>query len=136
MKKQARQSASYPHGSGEALNARNRISAALRRSPPPPTPRLAYGNDSCGVWIYQGNSLELLDAIAGNYPDGRFDMIFADPPYFLSNGGITCHAWRMECVNKGAWDKSRSPEFNHEFNLGWLRRCQRVLKPNRTLRVT
>jgi site-specific DNA-methyltransferase (adenine-specific) len=63
-------------------------------------------------------------------------MIFADPPYFLSNGGITCHAGKMVKVDKGEWDKSRGPELNHEFNKEWLERCQRVLKPNGTIWVT
>jgi len=63
-------------------------------------------------------------------------MIFADPPYFLSNGGITCHAGKMVKVDKGDWDKSRGPEENHQFNTEWLRRCQRVLKPNGTIWVT
>ena len=66
----------------------------------------------------------------------RFDCIFADPPYFLSNGGITCHAGRMVKVDKGDWDKSRGPELNHEFNLEWLSRCQRVLKPHGTIWVS
>lgn len=102
----------------------------------PSPPRLAYRDDTCGVWLYHGNCLELLDAIAAKYPDGRFDCIFADPPYFLSNGGITCHAGKMVKVDKGDWDKSRGPELNHEFNLEWLRRCQRVLKPNGTIWVS
>jgi site-specific DNA-methyltransferase (adenine-specific) len=93
-------------------------------------------DDPRGVWLYQGNSLEILDALAAKYPDGLFDMVFADPPYFLSNGGITCHAGRMVKVDKGDWDKSRGPELNHEFNTEWLRRCQRVLKPNGTIWVT
>ena len=29
------------------------------------------------------------------------DMIFADPPYFLSNDGITCQGGKMVSVNKG-----------------------------------
>lgn len=33
------------------------------------------------------------------------DMIFADPPYFLSNDGITCKGGKMVSVNKGSWDK-------------------------------
>lgn len=99
-------------------------------------PQLVHRDDSRGVWIYQGSSLELLDALAGKYPEGRFDMIFADPPYFLSNGGITCHGGRMVKVDKGGWDKSLGPELNHEFNLEWLRRCQRVLKPNGTIWVS
>lgn len=103
---------------------------------PPSPPRLVYRNDDRGIWLYHGNSLELLDAIAAKYPEGRFDAIFADPPYFLSNGGITCHAGKMVRVDKGDWDKSRGPELNHEFNLSWLRRCQRVLKPNGTIWVS
>ena len=63
-------------------------------------------------------------------------MIFADPPYFLSNGGITCHAGRMVKVDKGEWDRVRGAELNHEFNTEWLKRCQRVLKPNGTIWVT
>jgi len=99
-------------------------------------PRLIHHDDAHGLWLYCGNCLELLDAIADENPRGRFDMIFADPPYFLSNGGITCHAGRMVKVDKGGWDKSRGVELNHEFNLEWLRRCQRVLKPNGTIWVS
>ena len=86
--------------------------------------------------LVQGNSLEVLDALADKFPDGCFDCIFADPPYFLSNGGITCHAGKMVKVDKGDWDKSQGPALNHEFNTKWLRRCQRVLKPNGTLWVS
>ena len=104
-------------------------------NPQPSTlPRLIFSSEK--IWLYCGNCLELLDAIAAKYPDGRFDAIFADPPYFLSNGGITCHAGKMVKVDKGDWDKSRGPELNHEFNTEWLRRCQRVLKPNGTIWVT
>jgi len=63
-------------------------------------------------------------------------MIFADPPYFLSNGGITCHAGKMVSVNKGKWDKSKGVTENHKFNLEWLKACQRVLKPNGTIWVS
>ena len=61
--------------------------------------RNVLSDDSRGIWLYQGNSLEVLDALAARHPDGVFDMIFADPPYFLSNGGITCHAGRMVKVD-------------------------------------
>jgi site-specific DNA-methyltransferase (adenine-specific) len=100
------------------------------------TPKLVFDDPSRNLWLYQGNCLELLDAIYAKHPDGRFDCIFADPPYFLSNGGITCHAGKMVKVDKGDWDKSRGPELNHEFNLEWLKRCQRVLKPNGTIWVS
>jgi DNA modification methylase len=86
--------------------------------------------------LAQGNSLEVLDALFAKFPDGCFDCIFADPPYFLSNGGITCHAGKMVKVDKGDWDKSKGPELNHEFNTEWLKRCQRVIKPHGTIWVT
>ena len=97
---------------------------------------LVYEDDAHGIFLYQGDCLEVLDSIAEKHPDGCFDAIFADPPYFLSNGGITCHAGKMVSVHKGDWDKSRGSELNHEFNTEWLRRCQRVLKPNGTIWVT
>jgi site-specific DNA-methyltransferase (adenine-specific) len=108
----------------------------LAHATPGPIPRLEFADLSRGLWLYQGDCLSFLDAVAQKYPEGRFDVIFADPPYFLSNGGITCHAGRMVKVDKGHWDKSRGPELNHEFNLEWLRRCQRVLKTNGTIWVT
>jgi site-specific DNA-methyltransferase (adenine-specific) len=106
---------------------------------PPSTPTPSTLNpyfSSPGLWLYHGNSLAILDAIHQKHPDGWFDMIFADPPYFLSNGGITCHAGKMVAVHKGDWDKSKGPEENHQFNTEWLRRCQRVLKSNGTIWVT
>ena len=99
-------------------------------------PDLVYQNDEKHISLYRGNCLELLDSIAAESPDGRFDCIFADPPYFLSNGGITCQNGAMVKVDKGDWDKSRGPELNHDFNLEWLRRCQRALKPNGTIWVS
>ena len=78
------------------------------------------------IEIFQGDCREILAVM----PAESVDLIFADPPYFLSNGGITCHAGKMVSVNKGAWDKSQGAESNHEFNREWLAACQRVLKPN------
>ena len=99
-------------------------------------PVLTFSDSARSVWLYHGNCFELLDAIAAKHPEGRFDCIFADPPYFLSNGGITCHAGRMVKVDKGDWDKSQGADENHNFNREWLARCQRVLKPNGTIWVS
>jgi len=95
-----------------------------------------FRNDEYGVWLYQANCIEFMDMLIAKYPEGKFDMIFADPPYFLSNGGITCHAGKMVKVDKGQWDKSNGAEMNHEFNIAWLSRCQKVLKPNGTIWVS
>jgi len=95
-----------------------------------------FRNDQFGIWLYHANCIEFMDMLVTKYPAGKFDMIFADPPYFLSNGGITCHAGKMVKVDKGQWDKSNGPELNHEFNLSWLSRCQNVLKPNGTIWVS
>ena len=129
------------HDDGTIAPTSNLQPATSNPSAPAPTPnsstpQLLYTSEQPFLRLYHGNCLELLDAIAAKYPEGRFDAIFADPPYFLSNGGITCHAGRMVKVDKGDWDKSQGPEVNHEFNLEWLRRCQRVLKPNGTLWVS
>jgi len=82
--------------------------------------------------LLQGDCLEILSHAKA----ASVDVIFADPPYFLSNGGITCHAGKMVSVNKGKWDKSKGLKENHEFNLKWLKACQRVLKPNGTIWVS
>lgn len=86
--------------------------------------------------IIHGDCLEEMDKLIEDNPDGLFDMIFADPPYFLSNNGISCQSGKMVSVNKGKWDKSRGAELNHEFNKEWLSRCQKLLKPNGTIWVS
>lgn len=64
------------------------------------------------------------------------DMIFADPPYKLSNGGITCKSGRMECVDKGEWDKSGGLKEDHKFNKAWLKACNHVLKDDGTIWIS
>lgn len=91
---------------------------------------------SAGVWLYQADCLDLMDRLIALHPNGLFDMIFADPPYFLSNGGDTCHAGRRVKVDKGEWDQSQGVAQNHAFNHAWLRRCRQLLKPNGTLWVS
>jgi hypothetical protein len=66
-----------------ALRDDGSISAPSTHNPQLSTqaaPRLAFSDSARGIWLYHGNCLELLDAIAAKYPDGRFDAIFADPP--------------------------------------------------------
>jgi site-specific DNA-methyltransferase (adenine-specific) len=82
--------------------------------------------------LYQGDSLALLE----QFDSQTFDMVFADPPYFLSNGGFTCKGGKRAAVNKGGWDVSRGVEEDHAFTTAWLKACQRVLKPTGTLWVS
>lgn len=63
--------------------------------------------------LYNENSLKLLNEL----PENSVDMIFADPPYLLSNGGFTCDSGRMVSVNKGQWDVSNGLKKDFEFHL-------------------
>jgi len=63
-------------------------------------------------------------------------MVFADPPYLLSNGGFTVHAGRRVCVNKGDWDKSNGLKKDFEFHLEWLQTVKHVLKPQGTIWIS
>ena len=98
--------------------------------------KLRFRDDQSRIFLYQAECLALLDSIIALHPEGIFDAIFADPPYFLSNGGSTCVSGRRAKVDKGGWDKSRGAEANHAFNLEWLRRCQQALKPDGTIWIS
>lgn len=85
-----------------------------------------------GSRLYLGDALELLQ----DCKPASFDLIFADPPYFLSNDGISCQAGKMVSVNKGVWDKAESFEEVHSFNCRWLEACRRILKPDGAIWVS
>jgi len=82
--------------------------------------------------LYNTDSVGFLSML----PENSVDMIFADPPYNLSNGGFTVHAGRMVSVDKGDWDKSKGFEDDYDFHYRWLEACRRVLKPHGTLWVS
>lgn len=82
--------------------------------------------------LYHGNALELLAELPAN----SIDMIFADPPYMLSNGGFSVQSGKMVSVNKGDWDKSKGFNEDYEFHRAWLDACYRVLKPHGTIWVS
>ena len=68
--------------------------------------------------------------------DFKFDMIFADPPYFLSNGGISLQSGKVVCVDKGEWDKGKTPEEMREWNMQWLGMCREKLKENGSIWIS
>ncbi|MBQ3350643.1 MAG: hypothetical protein IJG38_09610 [Thermoguttaceae bacterium] len=85
-----------------------------------------------GVRLLLGDCMEVLQQL----PENSVDMIFADPPYLLSNGGITCYAGQVVCVNKGEWDQSHGALNDFLFHYGWINACRRVLKPEGTIWIS
>ena len=93
---------------------------------------LVWSSPAGDVALHPGDALEVLSRM----PAESVDCVWTDPPYMLSNGGVTCVAGRMVSVNKGDWDQSRGVEADHEFNLEWTAACRRVLKPAGAIWVT
>lgn len=81
--------------------------------------------------LLYGDTFQLLPSFSF-----KFDMIFADPPYFLSNGGISCQAGKVVSVDKGEWDKGGTPEYMEAFNREWIALCRDKLKNNGTIWVS
>ncbi len=90
-----------------------------------------YKSDNRDFTIVHGDCFDVLPQF-----DFKFDMIFADPPYFLSNGGISYQAGKVVCVDKGEWDKGGSSESIMEFNRKWLSLCREKLKDNGTIWIS
>ncbi len=90
-----------------------------------------YTSPNKDFLLAHGDTFKLLPAF-----DFKFDMIFADPPYFLSNGGISLQSGRIVCVDKGEWDKGRTPEEVMAFNREWLRLCRDKLKDNGSIWIS
>ncbi len=90
-----------------------------------------FKSESHDFNLIRGNCIDVLSKL--NF---QFDMIFADPPYFLSNGGISVQSGKQVCVNKGDWDKSQGFEKDNEFNRKWLRICREHLKENGTIWIS
>lgn len=90
-----------------------------------------YKSDNRDFTIVHGDCLDVLPQF-----DFKFDMVFADPPYFLSNGGISYQAGKVVCVDKGEWDEGGTPESIMNFNLKWLTLCREKLKDNGTIWIS
>ena len=90
----------------------------------------AFGES--GAMVYLADCVDLMNVM----PPTCVDMIFADPPYRLSNGGMTVKNGRRAAVDKGTWDRSMGFDADHRFNVAWLREARRILKPDGTIWVT
>jgi site-specific DNA-methyltransferase (adenine-specific) len=82
------------------------------------------------LWL--SDCIEAMDEL----PEESVDMVFADPPYNLSNNGYTVHSGRRVSVNKGDWDKSQGVEADFDFHQRWISATRRVLKENGTIWIS
>lgn len=79
----------------------------------PKTDLLAWQSADGASRLFCGDSFEILPTL----PDESVDCVWTDPPYLLSNDGITCVAGKMVKVNKGEGDRSRGVDLDHEFSV-------------------
>lgn len=63
------------------------------------------------------------------------DVVWTDPPYFLSNGGTTCKAGKRASVDKGEWDRPTTPESQLEWTRRWLALVRRTMRPTASIWV-
>ena len=85
-----------------------------------------------GWWLVHHDARYALPRL----PDASVDLVFADPPYRLSNGGSTCRSGQRAPVDKGEWDGTMGSTWDHAFNHEWLVECRRLLKPTGAIWVT
>ena len=90
-----------------------------------------YKSDNRDFTLLNGDCVELMNSF-----EFKFDMIFADPPYHLSNGGISVQSGKMVSVNKGDWDKSKGYETDYLFDKTWLSACRDELKSDGTIWIS
>ena len=90
-----------------------------------------YKSPNRDFTLLHGNCFQLLKEF-----DFKFNCIFADPPYFLSNGGISVQSGKVVCVDKGEWDKGKSLQEMMDFNMEWLSLCRDKLKDNGTIWIS
>lgn len=90
-----------------------------------------YKSNDRNFTLLKGDCIELLNSF-----EFKFDMIFADPPYHLSNGGISVQSGKMVSVNKGDWDKSQGNISDYHFDKEWLTACRSKLKESGTIWVS
>ncbi len=91
-----------------------------------------YSTTNQDFTLHHGDCREVMPRL----PERSIDVVFADPPYFLSNGGISYQSGQVVSVHKGDWDKSRGREADNEFNRQWLAAARRVLKDSGTIWVS
>ncbi len=82
--------------------------------------------------LLRGDTFKLLKKLEPK----SIDMIFADPPYFLSSGGVSCRSGKQVLVNKGEWDYSKAIEDRIKYHRKWIALCRNVLKDDATIMIS
>ena len=90
-----------------------------------------FRSNNKDFYLLLGDTMDLLTQF-----DHKFDMVFADPPYFLSNNGLTIQNGEIVSVNKGKWDKSEGYEYVNNFNRKWLSLVRDKMKDDATIWIS
>lgn len=90
-----------------------------------------FKSNDKSFYLLKGDTMELLPQF-----EHKFDMVFADPPYFLSNNGFSIQNGQIVSVNKGKWDKSHGFEYINAFNRKWLSLVREKMKEDATIWIS
>ena len=93
--------------------------------------RLFFQSETADFTLFEDDCLQRILSL-GNI----FDMVFADPPYFLSNGGLTVKNGKVQSVNKGSWDRLISDNDAYVFTYEWLAAVREKMADNATIWVS
>ena len=90
-----------------------------------------FKSNDKSFYLLKGDTMKLLPEF-----EHKFDMVFADPPYFLSNNGLSIQSGKIVSVNKGDWDKSHGFEYVNEFNREWISLIRNKMKDDATIWIS
>ena len=90
-----------------------------------------FKSNDKNFYLLHGDTMDLLPQF-----EHKFDMVFADPPYFLSNDGLSIQSGKIVSVNKGNWDKSQGLEYINDFNRKWISLVRNKMKDDATIWIS
>lgn len=89
---------------------------------------------------FKNDNFELIlndaNKVMSKLPSQSIDMIFADPPYFLSGDGVTCQSGEMVSVKKAKWDEKITIQERLKFDRKWIKKAYQILNDNGTIWIS